>query len=117
MEDLKRDTNIEYITKLYRYMRHGTSVEDFMMKYHIKSEELKGILELCRIYGKNIDIIEKNGTLNYSWESIDNNLYYSYTRCNWRKINTHWDMCRIRYSVRKHSSTITLIKSNISRSL
>jgi predicted phosphodiesterase len=63
MEELKRDTNIEYITKLYRYMRHGTSVEDFMMKYHIKSEELKGILELCRIYGKNIDIIEKNGTL------------------------------------------------------
>ena len=63
MEDLKRDTNIEYITKLYRYMRHGTSVEDFMMKYHIKSEELKGILELCRIYGKNIEIIEKNGVL------------------------------------------------------
>lgn len=63
MEDLKRDTNIEYITRLYRYMRHGSSVEDFMLKYHIKSEELKGILELCRIYGKNIDIIEKNGTL------------------------------------------------------
>ena len=63
MEELKRDTNIEYITKLYRYMRHGTSVEDFMMKYHIKSEELKGILELCRIYGKNIEIIEKNGVL------------------------------------------------------
>lgn len=63
MEETKRDTNIEYITRLYRYMRHGTSVEDFMLKYHIKSTELKGILELCRIYGKNIDIIEKNGTL------------------------------------------------------
>lgn len=63
MEELKRDTNIEYITRLYRYMRHGTSVEDFMLKYHIKSTELKGLLELCRIYGKNIDIIEKNGTL------------------------------------------------------
>ena len=63
MEELKRDTNIEYINRLYRYMRHGSSVEDFMLKYHIKSNELKGILELCRIYGKNIDIIEKNGTL------------------------------------------------------
>lgn len=63
MEELKRDTNIEYISRLYRYMRHGTSVEDFMLKYHIKSTELKGLLELCRIYGKNIDIIEKNGTL------------------------------------------------------
>lgn len=59
----KRDTNIEYITRLYRSMRHGSSVEDFMLKYHIKSTELKGILELCRLYGKNIDIIEKNGTI------------------------------------------------------
>ena len=63
MEDLKRDTNLEYINKLYRYMRHGTSVEEFMLKFHIKSNELQGILELCRIYGKNIDIVEKNGTI------------------------------------------------------
>ncbi len=63
MEDLKRDTNLEYINKLYRYMRHGSSVEEFMLKFHIKSTELQGILELCRIYGKNIDIVEKNGTI------------------------------------------------------
>ena len=63
MEDLKRDTNIEYINKLYKYMRHGSSVEEFMLKFHIKSTELQGILELCRIYGKNIDIVEKNGTI------------------------------------------------------
>lgn len=63
MEDLKRDTNVEYINKLYKYMRHGSSVEEFMLKFHIKSTELQGILELCRIYGKNIDIVEKNGTI------------------------------------------------------
>ena len=63
MEDLKRDTNLDYINKLYRYMRHGSSVEEFMLKFHIKSTELQGILELCRIYGKNIDIVEKNGTI------------------------------------------------------
>lgn len=63
MEELKRDTNIEYINKLYKYMRHGSSVEDFMLKFHIKSNELQGILELCRIYGKHIDIVEKNGTI------------------------------------------------------
>ena len=63
MEDLKRDTNLEHINKLYKYMRHGSSVEDFMLRFHIKSTELQGILELCRIYGKNIDIVEKNGTI------------------------------------------------------
>ena len=63
MEDLKRDTNLEHINKLYKYMRHGSSVEDFMLRFHIKSNELQGILELCRIYGKNIDIVEKNGTI------------------------------------------------------
>ena len=63
MEDLKRDTNLEYINKLYKYMRHGSSVEDFMLRFHVKSTELQGILELCRIYGKNIDIVEKNGTI------------------------------------------------------
>lgn len=63
MEDLKRDTNLEHINKLYKYMRHGSSVEDFMLRFHIKTNELQGILELCRIYGKNIDIVEKNGTI------------------------------------------------------
>jgi predicted phosphodiesterase len=63
MEDLKRDTNLDYINKLYKYMRHGASVEEFMLKFHIKSNELQGILELCRIYGKSIDIVEKNGTI------------------------------------------------------
>ncbi len=63
MEDLRRDTNIEHINKLYKYMRHGSSVEDFMLRFHINSNELHGILELCRIYGKNIDIVEKNGTI------------------------------------------------------
>ena len=63
MEELKRDTNLEFINKMYKQMRHGSSVEEFMLKYHIKSTELQGILELCRIYGKNIDIVEKNGTI------------------------------------------------------
>ena len=63
MDNLKRDTNLEYINRLYKHMRHGSSVEEFMLKFHIQSPELQGILELCRIYGKNIDIVEKNGTI------------------------------------------------------
>ena len=62
MEENK-DTSFEYINKLYRYMKHDSSVEDFMEKFHINNEEFQGILELCRLYSKNIDIVEKNGTL------------------------------------------------------
>ena len=52
--------DLEYINKIYKYMKHDMNIEDFMMKFHINFNELKGILELCRIYGKNIDIVEKN---------------------------------------------------------
>lgn len=44
-------------------MKHNSSIEDFMMKFHMSYQELQGILELCKIYGKNIDIVEKNGTV------------------------------------------------------
>ena len=63
MEEVKKDINIEYINKLYRYMKNGLSIEDFMEKFHISFNELQGILELCRIYGKSIEIIKKDGTL------------------------------------------------------
>lgn len=63
MEEVKKDINIEYINKLYRYMKNGLSIEDFMKKFHISFNELQGILELCRIYGKSIEIVKKDGTL------------------------------------------------------
>lgn len=63
MEEVKKDINIEYINKLYRYMKNGLSIEDFMKKFHISFNELQGILELCRIYGKSIEIIKKDETL------------------------------------------------------
>ena len=58
----RKDTNLEYINKIYRYMKNGMSIEDFMEKFHLNYNEFSGILELCRIYDKNIDIVEKNGT-------------------------------------------------------
>ncbi len=63
MEELKGNINIDVINRIYKKMKHGSSVEDFMLKYHVSSGELSGILELCRIYGKNIDIVQKNGTI------------------------------------------------------
>ena len=58
-----KDTNIEYVNRIYRYMKNGTNVEEFMVKFHINSAELNGLLELCRIYGKNVDIVVKNGIM------------------------------------------------------
>jgi len=55
--------NIEYVDKIYKYMRNGSSVEEFMGKFHININELKGILELCKLYGKSIDIVKKGTTL------------------------------------------------------
>ena len=49
MED---NTRIEYIEKLYKYIKNGMNVEDFMCKFHLSYNELMGILELFRIYGR-----------------------------------------------------------------
>lgn len=56
-----RDTNIEYVNKIFKYMKNDMPVEEFMEKFHINRKELLGILELCRIYDKDINIIIKNG--------------------------------------------------------
>jgi len=61
MED--KNIQFEYINKLYKYMKQDLPVEIFLAKLHISFNELNGILELCKIYGKGIDVVEKNGTL------------------------------------------------------
>ena len=54
-------TDIEFINKIYKYMKNDMPVETFMEKFHCNRAELMGILELCRIYDKDIDIVIKNG--------------------------------------------------------
>ena len=64
MSDFERkNTDLEYINKIYNYIKNGMSVEDFMCKFKCNLNELKGILELCKIYGKNVDIVSKNGNI------------------------------------------------------
>lgn len=58
-----KNTDIVYINKLYRYMKNEMPVEIFKDKFHINNEELNGILELCKIYGKAIDIELKDDVL------------------------------------------------------
>ena len=60
-KDKINDTDIEYINKIYRYMKNGMPIEEYMEKFHCNRAELMGILELCRIYEKDINIVIKEG--------------------------------------------------------
>ena len=53
------DISIEYnfANKMYRYMKNDMPIETFMEKFHLNFTELTGIVELCKIYGKEIIII------------------------------------------------------------
>ena len=57
------DMSIEYVDRMYKYMKNNAPVEDFMKKFHINYKELNGLLELCKVYGKHIDIAMQNNTL------------------------------------------------------
>lgn len=63
VQEKPKDTTVQYVNKIMRYIKNGMPIEDFMMKFHINSTELSGILELCKLYGKNVDIVTKEGTL------------------------------------------------------
>ena len=60
---MENSTRIDYIEKLYKYIKQDMNVETFMEKFHISYNELNGILELFRLYGKNIDIIKQGDCL------------------------------------------------------
>jgi len=60
MED---NTRIDYINKIYKYVKQGMNVEDFLSKMHMSFNELNGVLELFRLYGKNVDIIREGDSL------------------------------------------------------
>ena len=53
----------EYIDRLYKYIKNGMNVEDFLEKFHLSYHELTGILELFRLYGRNVEIIKQGDTI------------------------------------------------------
>lgn len=67
-----KDSRLGYINKIYRYMKNNAPIEEFMMKFHISYNELLGIIELCRIYGKQIDIVAKDNTLVFEKNPVRN---------------------------------------------
>lgn len=58
-----KNTDLSYINKIYRYMKNDMPVEAFMEKFHLNNSELSGLIELCKIYGKPIELILKDNTL------------------------------------------------------
>ena len=44
-----------------KYMKNGMPIEIFMEKFHCNRFELMGILELCKMYDKDITIATKEG--------------------------------------------------------
>jgi predicted phosphodiesterase len=50
------ELSVEFVNKIYRYMKNGMSIETFMDKFGYNQNELKGILELCNLHGKQISL-------------------------------------------------------------
>ena len=50
----------EQTNKLFRYMRNGSSVDDFLKKFELSRKELDGVLMACKIYGKEVDVVTKD---------------------------------------------------------
>ena len=57
------DTSLKFVNKIYRYMKNDMSVETFMEKFNINNAELSGIMELCKLYGKDVAIVPQGDTL------------------------------------------------------
>lgn len=54
-------TDIEFVNGIYKYIKNGMPVEIFMDKFHCNRSELNGLLELCKIYDKDVSIVIKEG--------------------------------------------------------
>ena len=63
MKNNENKTNYEFINKMYKYMKNGTSIETFKDKFNLSDQDFYAILELCDIYGKQIDLVKDGDTL------------------------------------------------------
>lgn len=60
-EDNKDNVDIEFVNKVYKYIKNDMPIDEFKEKFHCNDNELLGILELCNLYGKDVDIAIKDG--------------------------------------------------------
>ena len=57
------DTSLAFVNKMFKYMKNGMSIETFMNKFNLSNAEVKGIVELCKLYGKDVSIEPYEDTL------------------------------------------------------
>ena len=51
------DDTVKNAMKLYNYVRNGMPIEDFMLKHHITSTELRGLISIWSIRGKEVELV------------------------------------------------------------
>lgn len=52
----QKDTSLEFVNKIYKYIRNDMPIETFASKFNFTIPEITGIVELCNLYGKNVSI-------------------------------------------------------------
>ncbi len=57
MDNTGKDTTEKFVNKIYRYMKNDMPIEVFMAKFNMTTNELYGVIELCKLYGKEIEIV------------------------------------------------------------
>ncbi len=75
-KELEDSLKKEVIEKYYKYMKNNMPIETFMEKFHLNEVDIRGMVELCNLYGKKISIQEKDGYLVFKKNQTNvNNLY------------------------------------------
>ena len=61
--------DLKFVNKIYRYIKNDMPVETFMAKFNVNQSELNGIIELCKVYGKDVSLEKKDGTMVFQKEA------------------------------------------------
>lgn len=88
----KKNTDLEFITKMYRYMKNNMPIEDFMAKFNINYNELIGIIELCKIYEKRVEIVESDDNTLVFKKQLPKNIIANTTKFNINNL-IHTQLC------------------------
>ena len=73
MSKESKNIDTKSVDKLYRYVKNDMNVENFMEKFNMTFDEVKGFIELCKLYGKDVDIISLNGSYVFKKASTRSN--------------------------------------------
>ena len=57
------DISYNFANKMFKYMKNEMPIELFMERFKLNISEVNGIVELCRLYGKDVFVEEINNTL------------------------------------------------------